>query len=298
MTTQAIAVPFHNQSLTAAIINDLPHVALKPICDNIGLQWEGQLQRIKRHPILSATMCMTHIVAEDGKLREMVMLPLKLLNGWLFGVDTNRVKNGTREKLIEYQRECFDVLANHFMPTQYGLKQLPEPPTLSALPGKLTLEQQDVIKALVKERAEALPKEMQAGATIRCWSAIKKKFGCTYKEVDSANFVNIISLLSRLPLEGELLSKPEPADNAIAIKMRDGSILRLTFDEHAEEPQRYFVDAFQGNIYVKALGHDSFSVNIADLPKVLSEPGVVDLKYLPLIAEACIKRWNAASLRT
>lgn len=205
----------------------------------------------------------------------------------------------TGEKAMQIKEayiNAFNLMAAKLFPA-YGLKQLPEPPTLSALPGKLTLEQQDVIKALVKERAEALPKEMQAGATIRCWSAIKKKFGCTYKEVDSANFVNIISLLSRLPLEGELLSKPEPADNAISIRMRDGGNLRLTFDQHAEEPQRYFVDAFQGNIYVKALGHDSFSVNIADLPKVLSEPGVVDLKYLPLIAEACIKRWNSASRR-
>lgn len=118
MNTQAIAVQFHDQSITAAIIDSIPHVAMKPICENIGLQWEGQLQRIKRHPVLSSVMCMTHTTGSDGKLYEMMMLPLDYLNGWLFGVDTNRVKNGTRERLIEYQRECFKVLANHFMPQE------------------------------------------------------------------------------------------------------------------------------------------------------------------------------------
>jgi len=43
---------------------------------------------------------------------------------------------------------------------QYGLKQLPEPKTKKALPGCLTLEQQDTIKALVKQRAEELPKKL------------------------------------------------------------------------------------------------------------------------------------------
>jgi phage anti-repressor protein len=90
---------------------------------------------------------------------------------------------------------------------QYGLKQLPEPKTKKALPGGLTLEQQDTIKALVKSRAEGLPKNKQAGAIIKQWAAIKQKFGCTYKEVSPDNFVNILSLLSRLPIEGELLDK-------------------------------------------------------------------------------------------
>lgn len=92
---------------------------------------------------------------------------------------------------------------------QYGLRQLPEPKTKKALPGGLSLEQQDCIKALVKSRVETLPKEKQGGAAIRCWSSIKTKFGKTYKEVDPENFSAVISLVSRLPLEGELLEKQD-----------------------------------------------------------------------------------------
>ena len=123
MATQLINIQFHNQSLSAALVEGIPYVAMKPICENIGLQWEGQHQRINRHPILSSTMCMTHIVAEDGKQREMLMLPLDYLNGWLFGVDASRVRAEIKPRLLEYQRECFKVLASHFAPKPNGLKR-------------------------------------------------------------------------------------------------------------------------------------------------------------------------------
>ena len=53
MTTQALTVSFHDQSLVAALINDMPHVALKPICDNLGLDWTAQFRRIKRNESLN-----------------------------------------------------------------------------------------------------------------------------------------------------------------------------------------------------------------------------------------------------
>ncbi|WP_337058281.1 BRO-N domain-containing protein [Pseudomonas sp. USHLN015] len=74
----------------------------------------------------------------------------------------------------------------------------------------LTHDQQDAVKALVKARAESLPEEFRAKATIKCWSALKTKFGCTYKEIEPTQFTEAISLIARLPLEGELLiAEPE-----------------------------------------------------------------------------------------
>jgi hypothetical protein len=40
------------------------------------------------------------------------------LNGWLFGVQVNRVKEEYREKVLQYQRECYDILAQAFFPTR------------------------------------------------------------------------------------------------------------------------------------------------------------------------------------
>jgi len=69
-----------------------------------------------------------------------------------------------------------------------------------ALPGVLTLEQQDAIKALVKSRVDALPEDRRAKAAITCWSALKSKFGCSYKLIPPAQFGEALSLIARLDL--------------------------------------------------------------------------------------------------
>ncbi len=76
-----------------------------------------------------------------------------------------------------------------------------------ALPGGLTVEQQTSIKALVKARVDLLPPEKQAKAAITCWSALKSKFGMTYKQIDPDHFADAVSLVARIPLEGELMPK-------------------------------------------------------------------------------------------
>ena len=85
-----IKVPFNNQEIVAIINDGIPYVAMKPICENMGLDWEAQRQRMERDSVLSTTTCMIKAVADDGKQREVVALPLEYLNGWLFGIDDSR----------------------------------------------------------------------------------------------------------------------------------------------------------------------------------------------------------------
>lgn len=152
MTTQTLIIPFNGQNLVAAIVNDLPHVALKPICENLGIDWEAQRKRIKRSPILNSVAVMMEATGADGKLYQMLMLPLDYLNGWLFGVDASRVKPEIKPRLLDYQRECFKVLASHFMPkAPIGLKRgqkTGSPELLHVTPQELD--------ALVQQRAEKL----------------------------------------------------------------------------------------------------------------------------------------------
>lgn len=112
ISTQTIS--FNNQSLVTFEQNGVRYTAMKPICDNIGLAWEAQLARIKRDDILSSTMIVMIIVAEDGKNREMVCLPIEYLNGWLFGIDVNRCKPEIRETLIKYKKECYQALHDYW----------------------------------------------------------------------------------------------------------------------------------------------------------------------------------------
>ncbi|HCE9376400.1 Rha family transcriptional regulator [Pseudomonas aeruginosa] len=82
------------------------------------------------------------------------------------------------------------------------------PPKL--LPNGLSADQQEAIKALVKARVDELPEGKRAKAAITCWSSLKSKFGCTYKEISPEQFTDAVSLIARVVLEGELLGKEEP----------------------------------------------------------------------------------------
>ncbi|MEA2754741.1 MAG: hypothetical protein QOJ54_1030, partial [Aliidongia sp.] len=50
-----------------------------------------------------------------GGAQNTTCLRLDLMNGWLFGIEDNRVKHeATRQKVLTYKRECYRVLYEHF----------------------------------------------------------------------------------------------------------------------------------------------------------------------------------------
>ena len=136
-------IKFNKQDIPVFFHNNKPYVAMKPICENIGLDWVSQHKRIQRNHVLNSTMVIMTIVAQDGKKREMITLPIGYLNGWLMGIDVNKVKPEIKDTLIKYQLECFDVLYNHFMPK-----------VAAAHPNTITLEQQQAIKDAVLRKAQ------------------------------------------------------------------------------------------------------------------------------------------------
>jgi len=111
---QLATVEFHGHALITLSHNHEAYFAPRPICEAIGLDWAAQFSRIKRNPVLGPTVVMSTTVAQDGKQREIVTLPLKLLNGWLFGIEAGRVKPELRETILTYQRECYDALAAYW----------------------------------------------------------------------------------------------------------------------------------------------------------------------------------------
>lgn len=119
MNAKSKIVKFNNQQIPVYFVGDKTFVAMKPICENIGLQWEAQLKRIKRNHVLNSTMSIMDMVAQDGKVRDVICLPFSMLNGWLMGVDANKVKPEIKDTLIKYQLECYDVLYKHFMPKSH-----------------------------------------------------------------------------------------------------------------------------------------------------------------------------------
>lgn len=90
-------------------------VPVKPICEALGIASNSQIERIKSNPILGSTNMICISVGADGKDREMFALPLKYIFGWLFTIDSEKVKPEAREAVLKYQTECYDVLYNHFV---------------------------------------------------------------------------------------------------------------------------------------------------------------------------------------
>lgn len=86
-----------------------------PICDYLGVAWRSQNLRIQRDPVLSEVVRSGIVTIPEVGKRSMVCLSLEFLNGFLFGINATRVKEEIQEKLIQYQRECYLVLADAFL---------------------------------------------------------------------------------------------------------------------------------------------------------------------------------------
>lgn len=110
-----VKVEFCGAVLEGVIIEQTAFVAMKPIVEGMGLQWNDQLERIKAHPVLGDQLCgIKGIVAEDGKRREMMCLPEEMLPFWMALINTHKIKASIRERVITYQREAARVLHQAF----------------------------------------------------------------------------------------------------------------------------------------------------------------------------------------
>ena len=105
-------VPFHNANLSIVNHNGQPYVPMKPIVEGMGLDWMGQYTKLKQR--FASTIEEITTVAQDGKQRTMICLPLKKLFGWMMTISPNKVKAELKETIIKYQDECDDVLWNHW----------------------------------------------------------------------------------------------------------------------------------------------------------------------------------------
>lgn len=122
---QIVTVNFRGDQLYGFENDDGVFVALKPIVESMGLNWEGQRQRLSRDPILSEGTCMMQVPFAKGGAQDTTCLKMELVNGWLFTIDSSRIKDeAVREKVILYQRECHNVLFRHFYK---GAKPASEP---------------------------------------------------------------------------------------------------------------------------------------------------------------------------
>ena len=63
---------------------------------------------------MSSVTVLSTATGSDGKQYEMVTIPFEFVFGWLFRIDSQNVKEESREALIKYQLECYHTLYRHF----------------------------------------------------------------------------------------------------------------------------------------------------------------------------------------
>ena len=111
---EQISVPFYGHELVAIRLEDgRICAALRWLCEGMGLDPQGQLQRIQRKTALREHVALARIQTPGGP-QTMPVLDIDGITGWLYCIDETRVKAETREAVVLFQREATKVLGHHF----------------------------------------------------------------------------------------------------------------------------------------------------------------------------------------
>ena len=104
-------IPFHDTTIYTTA--DGTYVALRPVCEALGLDVHSQRRRLQKQSW--ATEVMMTSVAADGKTREMTFIDRRTFTMWLATIDTGRISDEhTRELVRTYQCEAADALDKYF----------------------------------------------------------------------------------------------------------------------------------------------------------------------------------------
>lgn len=110
LSTQTIS--FYGSELITLKVEDVIYTAVKPIVEAMGLDWSGQQQKLSKSG--DKFGCRDISMPTNGGLQKMICMPLKKLNGWLFSINPEKVRPDLKDRVIQYQEECFEALYNYW----------------------------------------------------------------------------------------------------------------------------------------------------------------------------------------
>lgn len=122
MSAVARQIPFHGGPITLVESNGQPFVAVRPICDRLGLDWGGQWTKL-RDPQNGWTCRAIPTHDTSGRLQEMVCLALIDFPLWLASISPSRVAEKVRPAFLRYREEAKRVLFDHFIGQRDHWKQ-------------------------------------------------------------------------------------------------------------------------------------------------------------------------------
>lgn len=197
-----IKVPFHGAELYVVEHNGQPYAPMRPIVEGMGLAWQPQHRKLADSRFES-TVTELVTVAQDGKQRKVICMPLRKLPGWLMSIEPGKVKDAAiRARVVKYQSECDDALWQYW---NEGIAINPRVAYSVNDSDALTKEEQDVLRRAVESAAKHLPKERRAAAIIKMWSKLKSHFKVSYREIPRIEFTEALSIVQRTAAEWEVV---------------------------------------------------------------------------------------------
>ncbi|EPE5733995.1 phage antirepressor N-terminal domain-containing protein [Escherichia coli] len=195
-------VPFNGQQIITAMAAGVAYVAMKPIVENLGMSWGTQQQKLMKQ--LDKFNCIhMNMVAADGKLRKLLCLPLKKLNGWLFSINPKKVRADIRDKLIQYHEECFTVLHDY-----WAKGKAENARKKTSVDDRTPLR--DAVNMLVSKKHLMYPE---------AYAMIHQRFNVeSIEELDSSQIPQAVEYIHRVVLEGEFIGKQEKKTNELSAK--------------------------------------------------------------------------------
>lgn len=195
-------VPFNGQQIITAMAAGVAYVAMKPIVENLGMSWSTQQTKLMKQ--ISKFNCVhMNMVAADGKLRKLLCLPLKKLNGWLFSINPEKVRADIRDKLIQYQEECFTVLHDY-----WAKGKAENARKKTSVDDRTPLR--DAVNMLVSKKHLMYPE---------AYAMIHQRFNVeSIEELDASQIPQAVEYIHRVVLEGEFIGKQEKKTNELSAK--------------------------------------------------------------------------------
>lgn len=200
---ELFSIIFHRDTIFCIIFQNEPYIPVRPIVENLGLEWGAQAAKFRANKARWGVMLITTI-AQDGKKREMLCLPLRKYPAWLASLNPNKVKPELRAKIELYQNESDDALWNYWMNGRAERPILTNPTSADA---PLTPDQQSTLLTIMRTKVDSM-EHVNKGARMqlfaRGWGRFNNHFRIAkYCQLPQSKMAEAIAYLMKMELSAK-----------------------------------------------------------------------------------------------
>jgi ant len=91
---KSLYIPFEGARLIAAEYDGQVYVAMRPIVEALQMSWPTQRNKLQKN--VKKYGCILMNTPTSSEMQEMLYIPLKKLNGWLFSINAAKVRADLR----------------------------------------------------------------------------------------------------------------------------------------------------------------------------------------------------------